>query len=119
MAELRSGDGLEALCSAFEVRWLRDAPQVRHRREAGTLMSADLSGFTALSERLAEQGRVGAERLTAMINSCFTALIDVAGRESGDVLKFGGEQSTRPPPFSGRRRGQTSPRLLPPERSPS
>src|SRR5690606_475555 len=56
VAELRSGDGLEALCSAFEVRWLRDAPQVRHRREAGTLMSADLSGFTALSERLAEQG---------------------------------------------------------------
>ena len=54
-------------------------------------MSADLSGFTAMSERLSIKGKRGVEELTAAINSCFTALIDVAAAFDGDVLKFGGD----------------------------
>jgi class 3 adenylate cyclase/tetratricopeptide (TPR) repeat protein len=55
------------------------------------MLSADISGFTALSERLAAKGRAGAEELTDLINSCFTALIGAAERHGGEVLKFGGD----------------------------
>ena len=50
------------------------------------MLSADISGFTALSERLATKGRAGAEELTDLINSCFTALIGAAERHGGEVL---------------------------------
>lgn len=77
--------------SRLEADWLRTAPEQHHRRMTGSLMSADLSGFTALSERLAAQGREGSERLTAMVNACFTAIISASRSEGGDVLKFGGD----------------------------
>lgn len=83
--------GQGSFASSFAARWLRETPDERHRVVHGTLVSADLSGFTAMSERLASRGREGSERLTSTINSCFTVLIDGAGREGGDVLKFGGD----------------------------
>src|SRR5215212_2042986 len=43
----------------------------------GTLLFADISGFTALSERLAKYGREGAEELTARLNAYFEAMVDV------------------------------------------
>lgn len=57
----------------------------------GTLVSADISGFTALSERLAEFGNEGAEQLTELLNRCFAAMIDVCEQRHGDVVKFGGD----------------------------
>ena len=61
------------------------------QRLDGTLVSADISGFTALSERLAGKGREGAEELTVLINSCFAGMIDDCRREGGDIIKFGGD----------------------------
>lgn len=88
----RSGQGgLEPLVSRLAAAWADEHPRTRHRRLGGTLVSADLSGFTALSERLAELGKRGAEELTALVNSCFTVLIDEAVAEGGDVVKFGGD----------------------------
>ena len=57
----------------------------------GSMLSADISGFTALSEKLAGKGKAGAEEITALINTCFTALIDSAYEYGGEVLKFGGD----------------------------
>jgi class 3 adenylate cyclase/tetratricopeptide (TPR) repeat protein len=57
----------------------------------GSMLSADISGFTALSERLAGKGKAGAEEITALINTCFTALIDEAYAYRGEVIKFGGD----------------------------
>jgi class 3 adenylate cyclase len=57
----------------------------------GSLLSADISGFTALSERLAGIGRAGAEELTDLLNRCFDGMIATATRHGGDVLKFGGD----------------------------
>jgi class 3 adenylate cyclase/tetratricopeptide (TPR) repeat protein len=57
----------------------------------GTLLSADLSGFTKLSERLARIGKEGAEELTEVLNDCFDRMIAVVRREGGDILKFGGD----------------------------
>lgn len=54
-------------------------------------MSADLSGFTKLSEKLAAHGREGAEELTDLLNECFTGMISHVDALGGDVLKFGGD----------------------------
>ena len=54
-------------------------------------MSADISGFTALSERLARLGREGAETLTNLLNECFGRMIEAVHDEGGDILKFGGD----------------------------
>jgi class 3 adenylate cyclase/tetratricopeptide (TPR) repeat protein len=63
----------------------------RHHRVDGTLLSADLSGFTRLSERLAALGREGAEELTTLLNGVFTGMIGIIERHCGDVIKFGGD----------------------------
>ena len=57
----------------------------------GSLVSVDISGFTALAERLAVNGRAGAEELVGRISSVFAELIDVTERHGGDVLKFRGD----------------------------
>jgi class 3 adenylate cyclase/tetratricopeptide (TPR) repeat protein len=57
----------------------------------GSMLSADISGFTALSEKLAGHGKAGAEEVTELVNACFTALIDSAYEFGGEVLKFGGD----------------------------
>ncbi len=57
----------------------------------GSMLSADISGFTALSERLAAKGKAGAEQITDLINGCFSGLIDAASAYGGEVLKFGGD----------------------------
>lgn len=57
----------------------------------GTLVSADISGFTALSERLARFGREGAEELTNILNDCFERMIEAVNDQYGDILKFGGD----------------------------
>ncbi len=57
----------------------------------GSMLSADISGFTALSEKLAGKGKAGAEEITSLINTCFTALIDSAYEYGGEVIKFGGD----------------------------
>ncbi len=54
-------------------------------------MFADISGFTRLSEQLAELGRAGAEELTRILNGTFDALLGVAHSEGGDLVKFGGD----------------------------
>jgi class 3 adenylate cyclase/tetratricopeptide (TPR) repeat protein len=66
-----------------------DAP--RAQSLDGSLVSVDISGFTALSERLAQKGREGAEELVRTISGIFARLIDVAERHGGDVLKFRGD----------------------------
>jgi len=57
----------------------------------GTLVLADVSGFTPLSERLARSGREGAELLTQLIDRYFTRQLDIARRYGGNNLKFGGD----------------------------
>ncbi|MEE8389299.1 MAG: adenylate/guanylate cyclase domain-containing protein, partial [Anaerolineae bacterium] len=57
----------------------------------GTVMFADVSGFTAMSEKLSQLGKEGAEEVTRIINLLFTALLEVADQYGGDLLKFGGD----------------------------
>jgi predicted ATPase/class 3 adenylate cyclase len=71
--------------------WSTEADAPRARVLDGTLVSVDISGFTALSERLAAKGREGAEELVGTISEIFAELIAVADRHGGDVLKFRGD----------------------------
>jgi class 3 adenylate cyclase/predicted ATPase len=57
----------------------------------GTVMFADISGFTAMSEKLSQLGKEGAEKVTEVINRLFTALLMATERYGGDLLKFGGD----------------------------
>jgi class 3 adenylate cyclase/predicted ATPase len=52
---------------------------------------ADISGFTALTERLAARGPSGAEELTTILNGYFGSLIDFITDAGGDVVKFAGD----------------------------
>lgn len=58
---------------------------------SGTMMFADISGFTAMSEKLSQLGKKGAEEITAIVNRFFSALLQVTERYDGDLLKFGGD----------------------------
>jgi class 3 adenylate cyclase/tetratricopeptide (TPR) repeat protein len=56
-----------------------------------TVASADLSGFTRLTERLSTLGRRGAEAMTLQIEQVFGPMIDQTHRLGGDVVCFGGD----------------------------
>jgi class 3 adenylate cyclase/tetratricopeptide (TPR) repeat protein len=71
--------------------WLRDAPSERHRALNGTMAFVDISGFTAMSERLAPKGRLGAEEVTDVMSATFGRLLAVAYELGGGLLKLGGD----------------------------
>lgn len=60
-------------------------------RVRGAVMLSDISGFTALTERLSRRGAVGAEELSELLNRYFERLIGVVERHGGDVLKLAGD----------------------------
>ena len=55
------------------------------------VLFADISGFTALTERLAHKGPAGAEELTQLLNAYFGQLIDLVQVHGGDIVKFAGD----------------------------
>ena len=73
------------------LEWLRDEPERPWREVEGTLAFIDISGFTAMSERLSSLGRAGAEEVTEVMNATFAALLAVAYAQGGGLLKFGGD----------------------------
>ena len=73
------------------LEWARSDPEARWSELEGTMAFVDISGFTAMSERLARAGKAGAEELTGVMNGAFEPLLDVAYAEGGGLLKFGGD----------------------------
>ncbi len=73
------------------AEWDLDAPGALWREIEGTCCFVDISGFTALSERLARRGRIGAEELTEVLNHVFSRMLEVAYGKGGALLKFGGD----------------------------
>jgi class 3 adenylate cyclase/predicted ATPase len=56
-----------------------------------TLLFADISGFTAMSERLTQLGREGAEVIASIVNDYFAAMLEIIAQYDGDLFKFGGD----------------------------
>ncbi|MBT8213964.1 MAG: adenylate/guanylate cyclase domain-containing protein, partial [Acidimicrobiia bacterium] len=73
------------------LRWLASGAEEPHFELDGTLVFSDISGFTALTERLAEKGKEGAEEVTGVLNGAFTELLNASALEGGDLIKFGGD----------------------------
>jgi class 3 adenylate cyclase/tetratricopeptide (TPR) repeat protein len=55
------------------------------------ILFADISGFTLLTERMAEKGPTGVESLARILNEYFGQLIDIIHDYGGDVVKFAGD----------------------------
>ncbi len=78
--------------SRWVADWVRDRPDERHRRlDPAALLFLDISGFTAMSEMLADLGRIGAEEVREVVNKTFTDLLDIAYANGASLLKFGGD----------------------------
>jgi class 3 adenylate cyclase len=65
-----------------------DAPDAEDFQ--ASVLFADISGFTLLTERLAERGPSGVEALARNLNEYFGQLIDIIHEYGGDVVKFAG-----------------------------
>lgn len=68
----------------------------------GAVLFADLAGFTALGEALAESGTAGGESLHELLNGHFAILIDRIAAAGGEVTTFAGDALAAV--FDGRRR---------------
>lgn len=73
------------------VEWDLAAAGKLWREIDASLCFVDISGFTALSERLARRGRVGTEQLTEVLNHVFSRMLAIAADQGGSLLKFGGD----------------------------
>lgn len=60
-------------------------------KHKGIIVCIDASGFTALTKRLANQGKEGPEILTKILNRFFESISNVVFQFEGDVLKFAGD----------------------------
>ncbi len=57
----------------------------------GALLFADISGFTAMSEKLTRIGREGAEEITAIVNRYLSVMVAILYAHQGQLMKFGGD----------------------------
>ena len=86
-----ASERLRPYVSRLAIEWMREAPDLRHRSIDGTLVFADISGFTSLTERLSKKGKVGAEEMNDVLDSAFTDLLSVAYDYGAAVIKWGGD----------------------------
>lgn len=71
--------------------WSLETAAPRSRRLTGTLVFADISGFTRLTEKLAAGGRFGAEEISEHLDHVLSALLESAYRLGGWLVKWGGD----------------------------
>lgn len=88
---VESTDRLDRLVPRLVLDWVTDEPERRWRVVEGTMVFADISGFTALSEKLATRGRIGTEELVETLSRVFGGMLEITARRGGQLLKFGGD----------------------------
>jgi len=70
---------------------LLDEPRAAGVHHRAVMLLADVSGFTALADRLSQTYRDAAERLTHILNDCFGRLIDRIDEYGGTIVTFVGD----------------------------
>ena len=85
------GHALRPYLSTIHADWLSEPPGPAHREVDGTLLFADISGFTRLTERLTRMGRIGAEEMSDALDATFGQLLTAADADGADLLKWGGD----------------------------
>jgi class 3 adenylate cyclase/tetratricopeptide (TPR) repeat protein len=88
---MESTGRLDRLVPRIVLDWVIDEPDRQWRVVDGTMVFADISGFTALSEKLATRGRIGTEELVETLSRVFGGMLDITARRGGQLLKFGGD----------------------------
>jgi class 3 adenylate cyclase/tetratricopeptide (TPR) repeat protein len=83
--------GLRRHIPELAIEWALDEPDRLWQAVDGTLCFADISGFTALSEKLSRRGRAGGEELVETLSRVFGGMLDRARERDGMLLKFGGD----------------------------
>jgi class 3 adenylate cyclase/tetratricopeptide (TPR) repeat protein len=66
----------------------------------GSLLVADMAGFTRLADRVAERGRLGTEQLVGILNRYYARILKPVFRYEGQPFRFGGDSLVAL--FSGR-----------------
>ncbi|HET6908078.1 MAG TPA: adenylate/guanylate cyclase domain-containing protein [Mycobacteriales bacterium] len=84
-------DRLRPYVSGLALQWLETTPTARHLRVPGSLAFIDISGFTALTERLASKGKVGAEEMSDLLDATFAKLLAEAYGYGASLVKWGGD----------------------------
>lgn len=85
------GEVLKPYVPRLMIEWMRDDPERRYLPLDGSLAFVDISGFTALTERLARKGKIGAELMRDTLDGVFRALLDEAYDWGAGLLKWGGD----------------------------
>ncbi|MEA2537336.1 MAG: hypothetical protein QOF11_1570 [Chloroflexota bacterium] len=73
------------------VRGGMDVAEPDGWRTSGAVLVIDITGFTALTERLAQRGPDGAETLAGILDASFGDVIDRIRANGGDVVSFAGD----------------------------
>ncbi len=60
----------------------------------GSVLFADVAGFTPLTESLLILGKEGSEELTRILNDHFSRMIEIVENFGGDILSFAGDAMT-------------------------
>ena len=89
--DARPVDGLAPYVPALVADWLADEPHRDYRQVDGTSVFADVSGFTALTERLAARGKAGAEEMGDLLNVVFEQVLTAAYDFGASLIKWGGD----------------------------
>lgn len=86
---------LQHILTDYTPRQVSDDPpapgQVRYAWQEGTLLFADLAGFTPLLEANTAYGKQGASQLLKVLNRYFSEMIEIVSKSSGDLLEFTGD----------------------------
>ena len=84
----------EAFLPAYQAGQIERSPrpdQAAGQFCAGSLLFADISGFTAIAENLSQAGREGAEETTELVNLFFDAMLAALAEFGGQLISFGGD----------------------------
>ena len=68
--------------------------EARAERWPAAVLFADVSGFTPLTEALAQRGSEGPEELTRLLNGYFSRMIALVEEHGGEAVKFSGDAMT-------------------------
>ncbi len=82
---------LESLLPSNLVKRKLKQEKNTHELLKGTMMFADIAGFTSMSEKLSRMGQQGAEEVTGIINRFFGPLLEIIFHWDGILYRFGGD----------------------------
>jgi class 3 adenylate cyclase/tetratricopeptide (TPR) repeat protein len=93
------GPGLSDILASYLPRYqaqlirdgVRPRPEPFSEEKAGVILIIDVSGFTALTERFAQQGGAGGEQLSGILNRYFGRVTELITAQGGDIVAFAGD----------------------------